>query len=65
MGIELILKIAGIGILTSVVNQVLKHTGKDEITTFTTLASIMIVLMMVLNLVSDLFSTVQTLFNLY
>jgi len=65
MGIELILKIAGIGILTAVVNQVLKYTGKDEISTFTTLAAVVIVLMMVLGEVSELFNTVKSLFNLY
>lgn len=65
MGIELILKIAGIGILIAVVNQVLKYTGKEELTTFTTLTGVAIVLLMVLDLVSELFSSVKTLFNLY
>lgn len=65
MGIELILKIAGIGILIAVVNQVLKYTGKEELTTFTTLAGVAIVLIMVLDLVSELFSSVKSLFNLY
>lgn len=65
MGIELILKIAGIGILIAVVNQVLKYTGKEEFTTFTTLTGVAIVLLMVLDLVSELFSGVKTLFNLY
>lgn len=65
MGIELILKIAGIGILIAVVNQVLKYTGKEELTTFTTLTGVVVVLLMVLDLVSELFSSVKTLFNLY
>ncbi len=65
MGIELILKIAGIGILIAVVNQVLKYTGKEEFTTFTTLTGVAIVLLMVLDLVSELFGSVKTLFNLY
>jgi len=65
MEIELILKIAGIGILIAVVNQVLKHIGKDEIATFTTLAGVIIVLIMVLDMVSNLFETVKTLFWLY
>lgn len=65
MGIELILKIAGIGILTAVVNQVLKYSGKDEIATFTTLTAVVIVLMMVLDQVADLFNTVKSLFGLY
>ena len=47
MGIEIIFKIAGIGILTAVVNQVLKYAGKEEVATFTTLAGLIIVLLMV------------------
>ena len=64
MGIDIILKIAGIGILTSVVNHVLKYSGKDEIATLTTLAGLIIVLVMVLNLVSELFETIKSLFYL-
>ncbi|MGN1227945.1 MAG: stage III sporulation protein AC [Christensenellales bacterium] len=65
MEIDLILKIAGIGILIAVVNQVLKHIGKDEIATFTTLAGVIVVLIMVLDMVSNLFDTVKSLFGLY
>lgn len=65
MEIELILKIAGIGILISVVNQVLKHIGKDELTTFTTLGGVIIVLLMVLDMVARLFDDVRNLFGLY
>ena len=65
MEIELILKIAGIGILIAVVNQVLKYIGKDEIATFTTLAGVIIVLIIVLDLVANLFDTVKSLFGLY
>ena len=65
MEIELILKIAGIGILIAVVNQVLKYIGKDEIATFTTLAGVIVVLIMVLDMVANLFDTVKTLFGLY
>ncbi len=65
MEVEIIFKIAGIGILTAVVNQVLKYTGKDEIATFTTLAGVIIVLLMVLDLISELFDTVKSLFYLY
>ena len=64
MGVEIILKIAAIGILTSVVNQVLKYAGKDEIATLTTLAGLIVVLLMVVNLISELFSTVKSLFML-
>lgn len=64
MGVEIILKIAAIGILTSVVNQVLKYAGKDEIATLTTLAGLVVVLLMVVNLISELFTTVKSLFLL-
>ena len=60
---EVILKIAGIGVLTAVVNQVLKYAGKDEIATLTTLAGVVIVLLMVVDMISDLFTTVKNLFN--
>ena len=60
---DIIFKIAGIGILTAVVNQVLKYAGKDEIATLTTLAGVIIVLLMVVDMISDLFSTVKNLFN--
>jgi stage III sporulation protein AC len=65
MDIEIILKIAGIGILTAVINQVLKHCGKEEIATFTTLASVMLVFFLILEMMSDLFSEVKTIFGLY
>ena len=64
MGVEIIFKIAAIGILTAVVNQVLKHANKEEIATLTTLAGLVIVLIMVLDLINTLFSTVRTMFNL-
>ena len=63
MGIEIIFKIAAVGILTAVVGQVLKHSGKDEIATLTTLAGLIIALLMVLNLITDLFETIKSLFN--
>ena len=59
MGIDIIFKIAAIGILTAVTNQVLKYAGKDEIATLTTLAGVVIVLFMVVNMISELFTTVK------
>jgi len=64
MEIEIIFKIAAIGILTAVTNQILKYAGKDEIATMVTLTGVIIVLFMVVNMISDLFITVKTLFNL-
>ena len=65
MEIEIIFKIAAIGILTAVISQILQHQGKGEIATLATLAGLVIVLVMVLNMVSGLFDTLKTLFNLY
>lgn len=64
MGVDVIFKIAAIGILTAVTNQVLKYSGKDEIATLTTLAGVVVVLFMVINMISDLFTTIKQLFSL-
>lgn len=64
MGIEIILKIAAVGVLTSIVNQVLKYCGKDEISTLTTLAGLIVVLVMIVNQISDLFNMVKSIFSL-
>lgn len=65
MDINIIFKIVAIGILIAVANQVLKYAGKDEIATLTTLAGVIIVLFMVVNMISNLFVTVKNLFSLY
>ncbi len=65
MGIEIIFKIAGIGLITAIITQILKQTGKDEIGTMATLAGLVIVLIMVLGLIGDLFSTIKDMFNFF
>lgn len=65
MDIDIIFKIAAIGILTAVINQILKVSGKEEISTFVTLAGIIIVLFSVVDMISNLFNTVKTLFSIY
>ena len=65
MGVEIIFKLAAIGILASVVTSVLKHSGREEMGTFVTLSAVVISLLMVLNLISELFDTVRNLFSLY
>ena len=64
MNVDLILKIAAVGILVSVLNQVLSRSGRDEQATMTTLAGLVVVLMMVVQEISDLFSLVKNLFGL-
>lgn len=65
MGIEIVFKIAGIGIVVAIIAQVLKQAGKDEIATLTTLAGLVVVLFMIVDMISELFNTVQNLFSLY
>ena len=64
MDVDLIFKIAAIGILVSVLNQVLVRSGRDEQATMVTLAGRVVVLRMIVQQISDLFELVKTLFNL-
>lgn len=64
MDVDLIFKIAAIGILVSVLNQVLSRSGRDEQATMTTLAGLVVVLMMVVQQISSLFALVKDLFGL-
>ena len=59
MGVELIFKIAAIGIVVSVLNQVLIRSGREEQAMMTTLAGIIIVLAIVIKMVSEFFDTVR------
>ena len=63
MDIDLIFKIAAIGIIVSVLNQVLARSGRDEQATMTTLAGLVVVLMMVAKEIAELFDLVKTLFH--
>ena len=64
MDVDLIFKIAAIGILVAVLNQVLSRAGRDEQAMMTTLAGLVVVLMMVVQEISNLFNLVKTLFGL-
>ena len=64
MNVDLIFKIAAIGILVSVLNQVLTRSGRDEQATMTTLAGLVVVLMMGVQEISNLFDLVKNLFGL-
>ena len=59
----MIFKIAAIGIIVSILNQVLARTGRDEQATMTTLAGLIVVLMMVVQKNAELFDLVKTLFD--
>ena len=64
MDIDLIFKIAAVGIIVSILNQVLSRSGREEQATMTSLAGLVVVLLMVVNAVAELFSTVKGLFGL-
>ena len=64
MDINLLFKIAAIGILVAVLYQVLVRAGREDQAMMTTLAGLVIVLSMVIKEISSLFQTVRTLFNL-
>ena len=63
MDIDLIFKIAAIGIIVSILNQVLARSGRDEQATMTTLAGLVVVLMMFAQKISALFMLVKQLFQ--
>ena len=63
MEIDLIFKIAAIGIIVSILNQVLSRSGREEQATMTTLTGLAVVLMMVAQKISELFELVKVLFH--
>ncbi len=63
MEIDLIFKIAAIGIIVSILNQVLSRSGREEQATMTSLAGLVVVLMMLAQKIADLFELVKTLFE--
>lgn len=63
MEIDLIFRIAAIGIIVAILNQVLSKSGREEQATMTTLTGLIVVLMMVAQKIADLFDMVKSLFN--
>ncbi len=63
MEIDLIFKIAAIGIIVSILNQVLSRSGREEQATMTSLAGLVVVLMMLAQKIADLFDLVKALFE--
>lgn len=64
MGVDLIFKIAAIGITVTVLQQLLMRSGREDQAMLTTLAGLIVVLLMVLGEVKNLFETIKTLFDL-
>ncbi len=63
MDIDLIFKIAAVGIVVTILNQVLVRSGREEQATMTTLAALVVVLMIVVQRIADLFALVKNLFQ--
>ena len=63
MDVDLIFKIAAIGILVAVLNQLLVRSGREEQAMMTTLAGLVVVLMILVQEISDLFEMIKTLFD--
>lgn len=64
MDVDLIFKIAAIGIIVSILNQVLARSGREEQATMTTLTGLVVVLIMVAQKIAELFDLVKSLFDL-
>ena len=64
MDVDLIFKIAAVGILVAVLNLVLARSGREELAMMTTLAGLVVVLMMLVRQISDLFDLIKSLFSL-
>ena len=63
-GVDLIFKVAAIGILVAVLNQLLVRSGREDQAMMTTLAGLVVVLFMVIDQISLLFDTIKTVFDL-
>lgn len=62
--VDIIFKIAAIGIIVAVLNQVLIRAGREDQAMMTTLAGIIVVLLLIVQMINDFFITVKTLFQL-
>ncbi len=65
MDVEVLFKIAGVGIIAAIVTQLLKQSGRDEMGTIAAVCGLILGLLMMLNMIEELFSTVRQVFNFY
>ncbi len=63
-GVDLIFKVAAIGILVAVLNQLLVRSGREDQAMLTTIAGLIVVLLMIIEQISHLFDTIKNVFNL-
>jgi stage III sporulation protein AC len=64
MEVDLIFKIAAVGIIVAILNQLLKNSGRDEQATMVTIAGLVVVLVIIVREISDLFNLIKSLFGL-
>lgn len=64
MNVDFIFKIAAIGIVVALLNQLLQRSGREEQAMMTTIAGLIVVLMMIVTEISNLFDTIKSIFNL-
>ncbi|MEF9880032.1 MAG: stage III sporulation protein AC [Clostridia bacterium] len=63
--IDLLFKLAGLGVVVAVISQLLNRTGREELGTLVTVVGLVIALFMVVNLISELFTGLKSIFSLY
>ena len=63
--IDLLFKLAGLGVVVAILSQVLTRAGREELGTLITVAGLVIALFLVADLIADLFSSLKSLFALY
>ena len=64
MDVDIVFRVAGVGIIVTVIGQVLARAGRDDIAMLATLSGLVVVLFMVVNMISDFFQDIRTLFAL-
>lgn len=65
MEVDILFKVAGVGVIAAVVTQLLKQSGRDEMATIAAICGLIIGLTMMLEMIEELFSNVRSVFKLY
>jgi len=65
LSVDMVFKVAAVGVLVAVIGQVLARAGREDIAMLTTLAGLIVALVMVVNMISDFFGSVRAIFSLY
>lgn len=65
MDIDIIFKIAGVGVVAAMINMILRKSDKEEIAQIVTLAAVVICLLMIVDMIAGLFDSIRSIFRLY